>query len=432
MKALADCADDIVVPLRTSRPDIPEDVYLSIFEHIIRPRRIHCGSYQCAIHSSREEMIEYRHSLCNLTLVCRFFAVVFMPKLLRSMPITLVTPSSVKTWIQDRLNRRTLGDFARGLLRNNNRTCAQILRVKECTLISNRTEHHDITPKTVDYLVQVTGKLPHTLECLFIRDAVVTNKFFATLGALTNLTSLAFSHVTFSPRLVFPQNVNLRLESFSLFDITTSSRTIVMASLSDFICSDTNKNLHALYTDDEIFFEAFMTHSCAPYLEELELDLFESQFTFNLLFHLGQMRSLKTLSITPWFFHSRTTATVTWDMSSPVSLPELQHLHCPAFMASSLVPGRPLKVIDLYYFQDRYVDTPLEHISHIPTKHGLALFHLIQRSTAFVEVLRIPAHVYLASSHLFTDAFPRLNELCLRFPEIRYDSIMTSDTVSKL
>jgi len=100
-------------------------------------------------------------------------------------------------------------------------------------------------------------------------------------------------------------------------------------------------------------------------------------------------------------------------------------------MAPFLVPGQPLKEIDLYYTVTPWSSDFLpENVSEIPPADGLALFHLVQQSTVPIEVLRIPAHVYLASAYSFSDAFPHLNELTLRFPEINHETSISSDTVS--
>src|ERR1700722_8419883 len=197
----------ISVPVRNSPPDIPEDIYLIIFDHIIQPKRI-------PFHGNTGPDLRTWYHLSNLTLVCRFFAKVFMPILLRSKTIDIrLPPWSMITWMSDTLRRKKAGSFSRALLLNNSWALAQMRHVKECTI--TRSEDIIHRPKVADYLIRVSGKLPFTLESLFLSFLPITSKFFVVSNALTNLTSLALYEVSISSPLVLPPNSTFNLTFLS-------------------------------------------------------------------------------------------------------------------------------------------------------------------------------------------------------------------------
>jgi hypothetical protein len=106
------------------------------------------------------------------------------------------------------------------------------------------------------------------------------------------------------------------------------------------------------------------------------------------------------------------------DVVSPMSMPNLQNLRCPLYMAQYIIPGRPLKNIDIYS-----VGVGEDNISK-PS----ALLRLIQLSTAPIKKLHVPTFVYLESPHEFGNAFPDLDELTLTL----HSKSDTTDTVRHL
>jgi hypothetical protein len=92
-------------------------------------------------------------------------------------------------------------------------------------------------------------------------------------------------------------------------------------------------------------------------------------------------------------------------------MPRLQNLRCPVFMAQYLIPGRPLKNVDVYRFG----------ISK--DNEASALLHLFQLSTASIRQLRVPTFVYLESPREFANTFPDLDELTLTFGSQEIDSV---------
>jgi hypothetical protein len=75
------------------------------------------------------------------------------------------------------------------------------------------------------------------------------------------------------------------------------------------------------------------------------------------------------------------------------------------FIAQYLIPGQPLKNVDIYSFEDSE-----DNISE-PSD----LLRLIQLSIAPIEKLHVPMSVYLESPREFANAFPGLDELSLTF-----------------
>jgi hypothetical protein len=184
-----------------------------------------------------------------------------------------------------------------------------------------------------------------------------------------------------------------------------------MESLSTFLNLD---SIRTLGTDDPCFLDAIVGQHKTLRVEELHLHTMRLRNYSN---DLAQMPYLLTLII-----DYNTPQTYTGLYLSPVSMPKLQNLCCPAFIAQYIIPGRPLKNIDIYtpVFRERTIPTPS------------TLLRLIQLSTAPIKKLHIPTCVYLESPREFGNTFPDLDELCLTLMAERLDDTVCHSNSSKI
>jgi len=235
------------------------------------------------------------------------------------------------------------------------------------------------------------------------------------LRALTNLESLSLSRVVLSSEFVSLQStIRLDLKSLSLFLCEVNdqpSRWAVMKSFSTIINLD---SIRILRTDDPHFLDAVISQCQTLHVERLHLNRMRLGYYSNIARsnNLAQMPYLLTLTID---VSSRIHVASELSPVIMASMPKLQNLRCPVFLAQYLIPGRPLKNIDIYS-----VGVSEDNASEPP-----ALLRLIQLSTAPIKKLHVPTFVYLESPHEFWNAFPDLDELTLALPS-RSD---TTDTV---
>jgi hypothetical protein len=296
------------------------------------------------------------------------------------------------------INKRA--DFANALVRNDPLACSQIRHVEECVIFYPRrfivclvyVETHTAA------LLTVIRMLPCTIKSLSLQKVFISDEIFTALRVLTNLESLTLSTVIIPPKFVSNQStIRLDVKSFSLFlcevDFRLSSMD-AMKSLSTFLNLD---SIRILRTDNLNFLNTVVSRCETLYVEKLYLDM-QRYINIPLLDHLAQMPYLLTLTIDISYAKTHEA----FDLS-PVSMPKLQNLRCPVFIAQSLIPGRPLKNIDIYSIG----------LSEDNISEPSALLHLIQLSTAPIKKLHVPTFVYLESPREFGNAFPDLDELTL-------------------
>ena len=340
-----------------------------------------------------------------------------MPVLLRSRPISLEhVHATLGFWKRVRymckIYKRV--DFASALVRDDPLACSQIRHVEECVIFYPRRFNLYLVyfETQAVALLTVIRTLPcTTIRSLSLQNVSISNEFPMALRELANLESLTLSSFVLSSEFIDLQStIRLDLKSFSLFLCEVDyrlSRWAVMKSFSTFINLD---SIRILRTDDPYFLAAVVSQGKTLHVEKLHLNMMRlgNNSSIAPFIYLAQMPYLLTLTID---VSSR--IHVALDLS-PASTPKLQNLRCPVFMAECLIPGRPLKNIDIYSFGDS------EDISK-----SSALLRLIQSSTASIERLHVPTFVYLESPHKFGNTFPDLDELTLTLSP-RLD---TTDTV---
>jgi hypothetical protein len=309
-----------------------------------------------------------------------------------------------------KINRRA--DFASALVLKDPLARSQIRHVEECVIFYP----HRLTPIFAYFetnavaLLTVIQTLPCTIKSLSLQNISISHEFFMALQALTSLESLTLSSVILSSELVSNQStIRLNLKSFSLFICEVEFRLSVwdaMKSLSTFLNLD---SIRILRTDDLYFLDAVSSRCETLYVEKLYMNIWRLGYYSNVtpfFICLAQMPYLLTLTVD---INSQI------DVVSPMSMPKLQNLRCPLYMAQYIIPGRPLKNIDIYS-----VGVGEDNISE-PS----ALLRLIQLSTAPIKKLHVPTFVYLASPREFGNAFPDLDELTLTL----HSKSDTTDTV---
>jgi hypothetical protein len=315
-----------------------------------------------------------------------------MPVLLRSRSISLEHVHATEGfWNRiDRINERA--DFARALVRHDPLACSQIRHVEECIIFYPRRLNLYLLYFETNNLALSTiiRTLPCTIKSLSLQNVAISSGFFMVLRALTNLESLALSSVVLSSEFVSNQTtIRLDLKSFSLFPCEVDQLS-AWESLSTFLNLD---SIRILRIDNRYFLDAVVSQCKA--LNMMCLEHNSNIMRFN---YLAQMPYLLTLNINTGY--TQTYAAL--DLS-PMSMPKLQNLRCPVFLAQYIIPGRPLKNIDIYSFS--YIETNMFKPS--------ALLRLIQLSTASIKKLHVPTSVYLESPHEFGNTFPDLDELSL-------------------
>jgi hypothetical protein len=350
--------------------------------------------------------------LITLTQVCRFFAVVFMPVLLRSRTISLEHVHAARGfWKRIEYMRKIdiKADFASALVRKDPLANSQIRHVEECIIFYPLFEPRSLNTGLVYVethavaLLTVIRTLPCTIKSLSLQNVPISHEFLMALRALTNLESLTLSSVVLASEFVSNQSairIDLKSISLSLCDVDYQpSRWTVMKSLSTFINLD---SIRILRTDDRHFLDVVVSQCKTLHVEKLHLNMMRLEHHSNItqLNYQVQMPYLITLTID---VSSR--IHVASDLSPVLKafMPKLQNLRCPVFIAQHLIPGRPLENIDIYS-----VGVREDNISE-PS----ALLRLIQLSTAPIKKLHIPTFVYLASPREFGNTFPDLDELTL-------------------
>jgi hypothetical protein len=328
-----------------------------------------------------------------------------MPVLLRSRSISLEHAHATRgfwEWIEYmcKIDRRV--DFANALVRKDPLACSQIRHVEECVIFYPRRLNLYLVyfEKQAVALLTVIRTLPCTIRSLSLQNVSISDEFPMALRALTNLESLTLSSFVLSKEFVSSQSaIRLDLKSFSLFLCQVDyrlSRWAVMKSFSTFINLD---SIRILRTDDPYFLAAVVSQDKTLHIEKLHLNMVHSGNNTSItpFIYLAQMPYLLTLTI-----DVSSQIHVALDLS-PMSTPKLQNLRCPVFLAQRLIPGRPLKNIDIYSFG----------VSEDNISKPSALLRLIQLSTASIKKLHVPTFVYLESPREFGNAFPDLEELSL-------------------
>jgi hypothetical protein len=371
-------------------PYIPQDVYLAIFDQIQR--------------DEHGDDRNYKLLLINLTLVCRFFNAVFVPRLFESIRVLQNTrgkgpdPRAIsfcKHLTNDRDPARTLG-----------------LHVRSCTLgsLGPRNLKFAQHSKAISRLVN--------LRSLSLSGIIITSTLFEAISALEHLTSLSISHSQLSPDLDAIPNLTLHLTSFTFVDTFSSSQ--FSGRLARLVACPSVRVLHTGCVD---FLRAFMSQPIEFGLEELTFPLTGYAIP-DLVQFLNRTPTITTLSFLLYSWETP----VSFNGLLPSALPRLKILHCPSCLAADFIPGRPLKRINL--------DAPA-----IPTQAGVGfaetslgdgyrLFSMLRQSTAAIEMLHVPVDVYNVAS--FGDNFPALRILHLECPAQRKQSEVCSTVFGSL
>jgi hypothetical protein len=362
----------LVAPQRTTALYIPEDIYHCIFAYIIN------GDVD-------------RSLISALTLVCKFFAVIFMPVLLTSRSINL-----------------ELDNFSNALLHNDPIACSQILHVKRCTIFYPPRPIPSFIP-SVARLLSIIRTLPNTLKSLSLQNVAITGDIFTALRSLTNLTSLAIDTAIISSKfasLPSQSTVKLDLESFSLYNYIADATgdlqdtSVIMRSLASFINFDAIRTLRTNDADILNAFILFNQNKTLPQIEELRCTIRDFR---KLLLFLAWVPNLANLSIHIDYSEDLTTL----DPSEAFKLiPNLVTLRCPASFVPYLISGRPVTDIDIYLARSL--------VNGFETLESSELIRLTRLSSTPIKVLRLSVKIYLDCACLFGDAFPELEELDIK------------------
>jgi hypothetical protein len=365
-------------------PCIPQDVYLAIFDQIQR--------------DEHGDDRNFKLLLINLSLVCRFFNAVFVPRLFESIRVLQDTrgkgpyPRAIsfcKDLINDREPARTLG-----------------LHVRSCTF--GKLGHRNL--KFAQHSKAILRFV--NLRSLSLSGIVITSTLFEAISALEHLTSLSINHSQLSPDLDSIPNLTLHLTSFTFVGIYSLSP--FSGRLARLVASPSVRVLHTSCVD---FLRVFMSQPIEFGLEELTFPLTGNAIP-DLVRFLNRTPTITTLSFLIYSWETP----MSFNGLLPSALPRLKALHCPSCLAADFIPGRPLKRINL--------DAPA-----IPTQAGVGfaetslgdgcrLFSLLRQSTAAIEMLHVPVDMYYVAS--FGDNFPALRILHLECPAHRKQSEVCS------
>jgi hypothetical protein len=336
---------------------------------------------------------EYKILLSNLSLVCRFFFAASVPSLFKCMEFEVfqnIKPKSIgkNTEFYMKLANnlepaRTLGAF-----------------VKDCSFVCNQGY-----PVTTHSLPKVIERL-RRVESLSLVGVSVDTDLFDAVGRLTNLTSLSIKHFKVHlDDVLFPQQPLSQLESFTLSGCSSSLTAVFAVSLSVFIKPT---SLRVLQTDDEQVLGALLNQAQDIHLEELAVHYFEARDLQSLFQIFPRMTSITSLTIS--VSSSRSQAAITGTLPSS-SLPNLHFVKCPTFLAAELIPGRPLKSIHL---TPDLSNQSFEDFFGVHPEVSFRLLSVLRQSTASVESLHVPTHVYFSTG--FSSSFPDLRILSLDYP----------------
>ncbi|KIK61087.1 hypothetical protein GYMLUDRAFT_43191 [Collybiopsis luxurians FD-317 M1] len=297
--------------------------------------------------------IYYRKDWNSLSLVCRFFASVTIPKILSQIAIRFKYEPSSKTWIESHT------EFCHVLREGNDQLAVSLCRyIRECMIYSETPEHATISlfdSYMKDLLIM---RNLNTLDLIHLdlSPAVLEN-----ISQLPALTSLKFARCKVGENLsnsdIMAAAACLHLQSFTLIELWNPRLT--GPECEDFVPLAATSHLKWLRTDSLDFLECLASHHAVPPLYNLNLTQIDD---FQHLFeHLSKFSTLVELDLEevgwPWAPEAQgviglSTAEVPFrtevDFAFPLSkLPCLKRLHCPPHFAYLFAGPHCLEEISL-------------------------------------------------------------------------------------
>jgi hypothetical protein len=338
--------------------------------------------------------------MSNLALVCRFFCAEALPRIFRCMEYSGLshghsTPSYTK--------------FCRKLIVGDETACYLGQYVKQCSVVHWMRAIEPgqwVFGKFLKLYIKSIPCLTH-LETLRLDDIPIDLQFITALGILQKLKSLSISRCDFvaltknAPRSVESLTL-LKFELFENFNCPFSSHLARIVS---------SVSLRTLRTDDWGFMKALISQQVDFRMETLMIPFWMSKDTIPLQHFFNRNPSILDLSIIEDIHiediqtaeHSNSLACPLLNLATS-SLPQLNRLECPTFLLADLVPGRPLKSIQIH--------PPRFHGEDAPRNENIML--ALTRSSASVTVLRVSGDVYDVT--ICRRFFPQLDTLILDIP----------------
>jgi len=355
-------------------PLIPNEVYFDIFDYI-EP-------------SDLMSVSEYKRILSNLTLVCRFFCAVLLPRIFKSLTFS------------GRPHRKSdtpgYPSFCRALIRGKEPACSLALHVRECTFSQ--------------------------WDCYANRLQRVFNGFLRIyhppIARMLNLESLVLSCMSVSKKLIQAMSKLTRLKALVMYNCYVNKDICKLSSLKlvtlefhgDWYIRELleliSPALRVFRTGEWDFARDFMTGTAQCHIEELEISLVEDVIVLRQF--LERTPSIRKLKISHIYSAHATPLGL-----SPSSLPRLHSIDCPSSLILDFVCSRPLRRIALSgtHYIGRFW-----RIASLPpmTLEDIAI---MTKSTAATRTLDIPAAIYFVVP---MDYFPHLEKLRLDFMHRNY------------
>jgi hypothetical protein len=368
-------------------PLIANEVYLAIFDH-----------FEPLDNTDSTEWAEYRTTLSNLALVCRFFCAASLPRIFRSKEYSglahgKLTPSYMK--------------FCRELVAGDETASYLGQHVKECTVthwMQAVEEGQWVFANFLKVYVKSITRLVN-LETLRLHDTPIDLKFLVGLGALENLRSLSISRCEFQS-LTKDDKCSTRPLRLTHFELRSPRNDALLAPLSQIIVSSCLRTLH---TDNWSFLRAVMSRTVDFSLETLAIPIYTPEVVHlrDFLDKTPSIIELSVINILSTGSYNQLPYPML-DLASS-SLPRLSRLECPTCLISDLVPGRPLKSIRI---NSRVLDRSQSRED--VWRDEKRTLSVLKRSTAPITTLRVSGDVYTTAS--FDQIFPQLDTLILDTP----------------
>lgn len=351
-------------------PFLANEMYLSIFDYF-RP-------------SDGLTERQSRRILLSLSRVCRFFRAVTIPHIFHT--IRFEFPNSLAVEWQNCLH------FCKALDLYHEPAVAFALYVKNCLM--GPSGNSTMVPGYPGCMVMYSRAIPCLgyLESLSLSSMPIQCHLFQGIKTMKHLKVFSIQNCGFGDAILSTDAVAFSLIKFELFGTSA-----IPDDLYTFI---NPVSLRALKTDNWEFTKVLLSKSADFRIEELSVHLPIAESSV-LVDFLNRTPSITNLSI------PHVTHTVMQDLTAcnltllPASLPRLETVQCPIFMLTGLVPGRPVKQVDLHVMIV-FCGTRMFPDNFSPMAS-------LEQSTAIITTLRVPAYVYSTIS--FGDPFLHLRKL---------------------
>lgn len=306
---------------KTPLNPIPNEIYVEIFDYFTPTSRI----------VGLTEEADYKRTLSNLALVCRFFCAIALPRIFKSLRFS--GTSNI-----DPTAEPSHASLCRGIIKGQEPATSLSRYVKECTFTSWTKDPKWVYDGFLGMYGQALGRMSN-LQSLTLKRMEIDKRFLKTICGLKGVQSLEMDLCGFLDDVTttsIQKLTSLKLKNFLYKHKPLSAEDIILAIFSRIICTSSLERLHLKYWPVARQILALFDKDSA--LVELVLEKAEADPILWKVLELS--RAIKVLRIFKFDLLDPGSSPL-----SPSSMPQLCVLEAPSQLAFTLVPGRPLHTV---------------------------------------------------------------------------------------